>query len=106
LGTRETLSLVLFGSAALGHEGPDSDLDICVIVRNEEDKTLIEREEDLLNQAISGSFGNSLALYPVTVNEFKRRYARGDRLIKEIVQTGEVFWGKSLEEILKHGRKK
>lgn len=105
LGTKAVLSLILFGSTALGREKPDSDLDICVIARNEDGKAFVEQEQDSLAQTIMESFGNSLALYPLTIDEFGKKYRRGDRLIKEIVQTGKVFWGKPLEEILKHGRK-
>lgn len=106
LGTKDTLSLILFGSVALAKEKPESDMDVCVIVKNEKGKTFVEREEESLNQTTIKLFGNQLAFYPLTVSEFKKRFAKGDKLVEEIFQTGKVFWGKSLKEIVKHGWKK
>ncbi|HDP69596.1 MAG TPA: hypothetical protein ENN38_02165 [Actinobacteria bacterium] len=106
LGTKKILSLILFGSVALGQEKPDSDLDVCVIVADEESKVFVEQEEDLLSQTIIKLFGNSLALYSLTVDEFNKRYFEDDELIKGIIRNERVFWGKSLKEILKDDQKR
>jgi len=106
LGTKKILSLILFGSVVLGQEKPDSDLDVCVIVIDEGSKVFVEQEEDLLSQTIIKLFGNSLAIYPLTVDEFNKRYFKDDELIKGIIRNGRVFWGKSLKEILKDGQKR
>jgi predicted nucleotidyltransferase len=102
----KVLSLILFGSVASGREGPDSDLDVCVVLKDGVDKGLIERAEDGLNPEIIKKFGNSLALYPIGFREFNKKYSEGDRLIEEIAATGEVFWGKPLKEVLGRGREK
>ena len=45
-------------------------------------------------------YGNTLSPYVVSKEEFIERNRKGDKLIKNIIKTGEVIFGNTIGEII------
>ena len=91
------LSVALFGSVLEGAEGPKSDIDLCVIVKESKDK---KRAEDLIfaiNSQTLQETGMRIEPYIKTINEFKRD--KKLEVIKSIQKSNQIIWGKNLGEI-------
>lgn len=93
-------SLVLFGSIAKGKGQSHSDIDVLVVVRNKVNKEKISDEIRRRNDYFLSRYGNALSPYVVSEEEFRRRYKKGDKLIKEIVRCGKVVSGKTPGELI------
>ena len=97
-------SIILFGSTAKGLDRPTSDVDVLILIPQSKRK---KEAEDRLNQIefnFIAEFGNMLSPIVLPVSEFSRRYKKGDKLLREILRTGEVIAGKSIEEVRRLGR--
>lgn len=97
------ISVVLFGSVAVGREVPRSDIDFLIIAADSAaakrlDAALLDGAPEFI-----GRFGNAPSPYVVTKREFICRYRRGDPLIREAVRTGRVVHGDSIAEVLAGG---
>lgn len=95
------VSVILFGSVAKKKEKPYSDIDLMVLIPKSNDKKRAEKFFENKNEYFISKFGNVLSPYILTMAEFKRRYRRGNKLIREILLTGESIYGKSISEIIK-----
>lgn len=93
-------SIVLFGSMARKKEKPYSDIDILVLVPKARDRRKAEKFFTQKNEYFISRFGNILSPYVLSIPEFRKRYQRRDRLIRKIVSTGRVIYGKPITEIL------
>lgn len=94
------ISIAVFGSVKKRKERPTSDIDLLVLVRNPEDKRKIEEDFAKVNEKIIGRFGNTVSTYIQTVEEFKLKYQRGLTLVKNILRSHSLLFGKPLEELL------
>jgi predicted nucleotidyltransferase len=81
--------VVLFGSYAGGHPTPDSDVDLLVVMRtdNELDQAL------RIDEAFDRKF--ALDLIVRTPQNLRRRLAWGDVFLREVVSRGRVLYEKA-----------
>lgn len=97
-GNQEVLSVTLFGSVASKKEEPDSDIDVCLIIK---DIYVEERLRDILsdvNDRVMDSFGNELSFYIVTAEKLREMKKVKSPLIAEISE-GQTLRGVSLESL-------
>jgi predicted nucleotidyltransferase len=93
-------SIAVFGSMKKGKERSTSDIDLLVLVRNPEDKRKVEEDFGKVNEKIISKFGNTISNYIQTTEEFKTKYKRGLTLVKNILKSHRLLFGKPLEELL------
>ena len=65
--------VVLFGSLTKGSERPDSDIDIFIVVKNNQDKQKLEISLDKLSSICLKVYGNRLAPYVLTEKEVSQK---------------------------------
>jgi predicted nucleotidyltransferase len=95
---KRVLGAVVFGSVAKHLETPQSDLDLCCIVKEEGDK---EKVRAILASGASGlhrKFGVKVAPLLLTLTEFRKKSKT--ILMRDIVKTGVVIVGKNPGELL------
>lgn len=97
------VSMILFGSVAMGDESPSSDIDICIVVENKRAVRAMLKKEDLLAGVVSARFGNPLTLYVVTTHELVSRYRSEDPLTVDIVEQGRVLAGQDVQKVIQRG---
>jgi predicted nucleotidyltransferase len=93
------ISVVLFGSVSLSKERPTSDIDIAVIVRDLGIKHKAELLFEKIDKKISEEFGNTVSAYINTASEFKSKYKKGLAVIKNILKSNKLIYGKPPERI-------
>ena len=91
-------SIVLFGSVQDGSEKPQSDIDLCVVVKESKDKKRVENLMFNINFSLKGSIGMSIAPYVKTVGEFKKDKELS--VIRAILKSHRVIWGEPMESML------
>ena len=96
----EITSIALFGSVNTRKDHPSSDIDIAVIVENVKAKKKVERMFEEIDKKISRKLGNMLSLYINTVGEFKAKNRKGLKVIKNILKSHNLIYGKRLESLL------
>ncbi len=94
------VSIAVFGSIKRRKERPTSDIDILVVVKNPGNKREVEEDFGKVNEKIIGRFGNTVSAYIQTVKEFNSKYKKKIPLIKNILKSHNLLFGKSLEELL------
>lgn len=97
---KDIVSIAVFGSIKKGKERPTSDIDLLVLVRNPEDKRKVEEDFGKVDERIIGKFGNTISSYIQTIEEFKSKYKKDLALVKNILKSHRLLFGKSLEELL------
>ncbi len=80
--------VILFGSYAYGHPGPDSDLDLFVVLDSPTDKT---QRYSLVSRAI-GRHEWPLDLLVRSSQELSERLRIGDYFFKEVLERGKVLY--------------
>ena len=100
------LTIILFGSFAKGGALPNSDIDILLVYPNHKSRVLITKELAEAEKKITLLFGNHLASISMKVAEFKSRFKKNDRFIKEITRTGKVIFGKGIGELASYESKR
>ena len=96
----QALSVILFGSVARGEETPQSDLDICCIVKNKSQQKRLQSILDGISPALLNRFGVKIGPIFFTLTEFKKNALKQNRLTKEILVHGEIITGKNLKVLL------
>jgi uncharacterized protein len=81
-------SITLFGSYAYGEPGPESDVDLLVVM---ETQLSGARQAVQILQSIQYRFGLDLIVY--TPQNLATRLAWGDPFLKEIAGQGKVLYG-------------
>ncbi|MBL7197489.1 MAG: HTH domain-containing protein [Candidatus Omnitrophica bacterium] len=94
------VSIALFGSVSSRRDRPASDIDLIVIVKNAKIKSKVELIFEDISKKISKKFGNTLSPYINTELEFKSKYKKGLRVIKNILKSYKLIYGKPLERII------
>ena len=97
---KDIVSIAVFGSIKKGKERPTSDIDLLVLVRNPEDKRKVEEDFGKVNEKIIGKFGNTISSYIQSIEEFKLKYKKSLALVKNILKSHRLLFGKPLEELL------
>ena len=83
------IKVVLFGSIAKNEEGPDSDIDIFILVKNKETAQLLEESIEKLSIYCLEKYGNRLSPYVLTEREFQQR--KELKLLDEINKGIQLF---------------
>ena len=94
------VSVVLFGSVSLHREHPTSDIDIMVIVTDLKIKHKAKLLFEDIDKKISGRFGNTISAYINTIVEFKSKYKKGLTVMKNILKSNKLIYGKQLKRII------
>lgn len=94
----KTVSVTVFGSTARHEETALSDLDICCIVKTENDKEQARLRLNRDAARLYREFGVKVAPVFFTVAEAKTRKNAG--LLKRIVKEGKLLSGKKLKEVV------
>lgn len=85
------LSIVLFGSSALGDDSETSDLDVFVVVPDDTESEHVF--EELAGSEAGSRFGKRLGPVVWTVSRLRRAHRSGDRLLASILENGRVLAG-------------
>ncbi len=97
---KSVVSVVLFGSVNLRKERPTSDIDIMVIIADLKSKHKTEVLFEEIDKKISEAFGNTVSAYINTTLEFKSKYKNGLGLIKNIIKSNKLIYGKPPERLI------
>lgn len=95
------LSVVLFGSVARREELPQSDVDLCCIVKNEAQKEKVQLLLNRIDSDLLNRFGVKLAPVYFTANEFRKKAKLRNVLIRNILEQGKVISGKHPKGLLR-----
>ena len=96
----KVIAALIFGSVARNDEEPASDLDVCCIVRTENDKETVRESLAALSPTLLLRFGVRLA--PLLFSDREARRQLRSPLVKRIVQEGKTIVG-TLPRGLRHG---
>ncbi|MDO8674756.1 MAG: nucleotidyltransferase domain-containing protein [Candidatus Omnitrophota bacterium] len=91
-------SIVLFGSVQKGTEKPGSDIDLCVVVKEQKDKKRVENLIFNMNSGLMIPLGMGIEPYVKTISEFKKDKGLG--VIKSILKSHRIVWGERLEGVV------
>lgn len=94
-----TISVVIFGSAARKEERPGSDLDVCIIVRDTKAKRKTQGIIDRITSKLFMTLSIKLSSFVFTINEAKSRIKANDPLFKSIASEGILLTGKQLRDL-------
>ncbi len=83
------VKVILFGSVSKGLEKSDSDIDIFILIKNDQDKIKIERCLDELSEICLGRYGNRLTPYILNKLEFKK--GKNSNIISEIEKGIQIY---------------
>jgi len=81
--------VVLFGSITKRLERPNSDIDIFILLKDEQNKKKIEPSIEKLSNICLEKYGNSLAPYVLTEKEIRRK--KNLKIIAEINKGVQIF---------------
>jgi len=95
---RRVVSAVIFGSVAKNEETPESDFDLCCVVKTEAEKE--KAREVLLSEstALHEEFGIKIAALFLTVEELRKR--AHTPLVKDMLVNGKPVLGAHLKKLL------
>lgn len=81
--------VVLFGSLTKGSERPDSDIDVFIVVKNNQDKQRVEISLEKLSNICLELYGNRLAPYILTEKEVNQK--KRLKIISEVNKGLQIF---------------
>jgi predicted nucleotidyltransferase len=99
---KSALSIILFGSVARKQEKPESDIDLCFVVRRANDKAKAQAVVHELEPSMLQRFGAKLSPIFFTLAEFRQKASQHAPPVAAIVKEGVVISGLGLRE-LHHG---
>ncbi len=98
--SKDSESVILFGSVARKDESIKSDFDICVVYKNRNDKNKLEDILSRCRDELYNDYGINLAPFYISVAEFKKRAGFKKPPVDEIIKEGIVLSGKQIKSIL------
>lgn len=90
--SRKVVACILFGSVARGEERPESDVDVCCIVRSQKERALAQQTLDAHAAQFFLRFGAKIA--PVYFTEAEFRAKRRTPLVQAMLTEGRAVTGK------------
>jgi predicted nucleotidyltransferase/predicted transcriptional regulator len=96
----EILSVAVFGSVYLGQEGPSSDVDLMVVIKDGHYKSQVEDLIFAIDKETFPKVGLSLEPHVNSLTEFKKKYNDNMELIKNVLKTNKVYYGQNLEVLI------
>lgn len=94
------LNVSLFGSVNMRQDHPASDIDLAVIVSDAKARSKVEKLFEEIDQKVSRKFGNAVSPYINTKSEFKAKHNRKLEIIKNILKSPTLIYGKRIEKII------
>ncbi len=98
---RGVVSAVVFGSAARGEAGPESDLDVLVVVEDARAKPAVYDGLVSASGAIKAEFGLRISPVVLTVEQVRKQSAEGDPFISGVVRDARIIAGDALDKVLR-----
>lgn len=98
--SRESESIIQFGSVARKEESVESDFDVCIVFTAIKEKKILEQKINKLRDDLYREFGVLLAPFFISSNEFQKKARRGQSPVKNIIEDGIVISGKSINRLL------
>jgi predicted nucleotidyltransferase len=86
-------SIYLFGSVSRKEESFESDIDLCVIVRNADLMEQAEKKTMEMTDHLGQATGITPTILVLTREDFQDRYKSGDDIAKDIVEGGLILYG-------------
>lgn len=85
--------IILFGSQVTGRAGPESDIDLCVLIDSNQGRPLFRIKQDLYRFLLAHGyrFSVDVDMHVYTVDDFQDKLSRGDPFLREIV-AGKVLY--------------
>lgn len=96
----------LFGSVARREDNIQSDLDLCLIYNNQNNKTSIENIFFELSLELQKKYFIQAVPFLITEENFIRRARYNKPPVNEIIKEGKLIFGKSIKAILNDKRSK
>lgn len=93
------LSATLFGSVARGSEGPASDFDLLVVLRQSGDRDRVTRVLSDLASGLSRAWGLRLNPIIFSTTQVRRHVERGNPLFTAAIRDGILLTGRPLREV-------
>ncbi|MFH0790268.1 MAG: winged helix-turn-helix domain-containing protein [Candidatus Omnitrophota bacterium] len=97
---KDIVSVALFGSVSVRQESFVSDIDVVIVVENNRVKATIERLFEEIDAKVSREFGNTISPYVNTQAEFKTKHKHDLAVIRNILKSYRLIYGKRLENLL------
>ena len=94
------MSAVMFGSVAKAEETPQSDLDLCCVVKTNREKEIVRTRLDAESDMLYQKFGVKVAPVIFTVDEIRKKGRT--LLVRDILAHGKLIAGKPFKGLL-HG---
>ena len=89
LSLKPVQRIVLFGSVIQGTEKPDSDIDLCIVIKNIAEKKRVETVLDKLSIKCLERFGNRFSPYLLTEQEISQK--RGLEVIAAVKKGVQLY---------------
>lgn len=93
-------SVLLFGSINLHKGHPTSDIDLAVVIKDEKSRKNTEALFEEIDKKASSKFGNAVSPYINTEAEFKAKHKKGLGVIKNIVKSHQLLYGKEIKALV------
>lgn len=93
------LSATLFGSVARGSEGPASDFDLLVVLRQRRDRDRVIRVLSDLASGLSRAWGIRLNPITFSVTQVRRHIKKANPLFTAAIRDGILLTGRPLREV-------
>lgn len=97
---RKIISIAIFGSVARKEEGPRSDIDLLIIVKDEAGRANIDKIIDKLSVEMAKKFWTAISPYILTKSEIVKKHAKGQPLVKSILENNQLVYGEPIERVL------
>lgn len=96
----DSVSVFLFGSVARLQEQTESDMDICIVYKDQKTKKKLEMLNRELGFLLHKKYGVSLAPFYLSTNEFKKRFLSKKPPVSDVITEGQLLTGKKVEALL------
>ncbi|UFU07545.1 nucleotidyltransferase domain-containing protein [Ruania halotolerans] len=96
----EPTTVAVFGSAARGDGGVDSDVDI-LIVHHTADEPMWTSQVDTLRESVLTWTGNHCQVYDITDTDFARHVTTGEAIVDEWRRDAVVVFGTLLDRLIR-----
>jgi predicted nucleotidyltransferase len=98
--SKESISVILFGSVARKEETIKSDFDICIVYNVPQNKLVLTKILSGLRDGLYNNYGITVAPFLLSTTEFKKRAGSKKSPVDEIIKDGIVLSGKQIQRIL------
>lgn len=100
------VSAIVFGSVANAKERPVSDVDVLIIVANKRRADILTKLLENMSYDFILEYGNMFSPLVLSLSELSKRMKKKDTFIQEILYHGHSVYGKTIQEVISHVRKR